>query len=198
MRPPLLLTPVDPSLRFALLWATQVVRPESPCDVQHMLARRQRLRSGSPIRSRARSSVASVWNSMRSQPCASSDESGSIVLGVGVLVLAMILVLAVGAVGAGVAAYVQAAGAADAAALAAAPVTFRQFGASGSPASEAARFATANGTRLISCSCPVNRSWTKRTVTAVVARSVRISGLGPFEIRATSRATFEPAALLQP
>jgi Na+-transporting methylmalonyl-CoA/oxaloacetate decarboxylase gamma subunit len=135
---------------------------------------------------------------MHSRRCASSDEEGSIVLGMGVLVLVLMLAVAVGAVGAGVAGYVQAAGAADAAALAAAPVTFRQFGARGSPAQEAARFAAANGTRLIGCMCPVNRSWTTRTVTTIVARPVTILGFGRFEVRATSRATFEPAALLQP
>jgi Na+-transporting methylmalonyl-CoA/oxaloacetate decarboxylase gamma subunit len=127
-----------------------------------------------------------------------NDEEGSIVLGIGVLVLVLILAMAVGSVGAGIAGYVQAAGAADAAALAAAPVTFRPFGARGSPAREAARFAAANGTTLISCTCPVNRSWTKRTVTTVVSRLVTIPGLGRVEVRATSRATFEPAALLQP
>ncbi len=127
-----------------------------------------------------------------------SDEGGSIVLGISVLVLVLMLAIAVGAVGAGVVGYVQAAGAADAAALAAAPVTFREFGALGSPQQEAARFAVANGTRLIRCTCPVNRSWDTRTVTVVVARTIVILGLGRFEVRATSRATFEPAALLQP
>lgn len=119
-------------------------------------------------------------------------------LGMGVLVLVLVLAVAVGSVGAGIAGYVQAAGAADAAALAAAPVTFRPFGARGSPGQEAARFAAANGTRLIRCTCPVNRSWRKRTVTTVVSRLVTVPGLGRFEVRATSRATFEPAALVQP
>lgn len=120
------------------------------------------------------------------------------ILGLGVLVLVLVLGVGIGAVGAGVAGYVQAAGAADAAALAAAPVTFRPFGARGSPAQEAARFASANGTRLVRCSCRVDRSWNKRTVTVIVERPVMLPGLGSFEVRATSRATFEPAALLQP
>ncbi len=119
-------------------------------------------------------------------------------LAMGVLVLVLILAMAVGAVGAGFVGYVQAAGAADAAALAAAPVTFSQFGARGSPAQEAARFAAANGTTLIWCTCPVNRSWATRTVTTVVSRPIAIPGIGRVEVRATSRATFEPAALLQP
>lgn len=126
------------------------------------------------------------------------SESGSIVLGVGVLVVVLMLALGVGAVGAGLAGYAQAAGAADAAALAAAPVTFRPFGAQGTPTSEAARFASANGTRLVSCRCRVDRSWATRTVTAVVERRVEVLGLGGFNVRATSRATFEPSALIQP
>jgi hypothetical protein len=127
-----------------------------------------------------------------------SGERGSMMLGFGVLVLVLVLSLGIGAVGTGIAGYVHAAGAADAAALAAAPVTFRPFGARGSPAREASRFASANGTRLVSCDCRVDRSWNERTVTVVVARSVAVPGLGNLEVRATSRATFEPAALSQP
>jgi len=117
-------------------------------------------------------------------------------LGLGLVVVVLVLALGVGAVGAGVAGYVQAAGAADAAALAAAPVTFRPFGATGSPVHEASRFAVANGTRLIRCICRVDRSWNTRTVTVIVERPISLPGLGRFTVRATSRATFEPAALL--
>lgn len=120
------------------------------------------------------------------------------VLGLAVIVVVLVLAIGLGAVGAGIAGYVQAAGSADAAALAAAPVTFRPFGARGTPAQEAARFAAANGTRLVSCSCPVDRSWNKRTVTVVVKRPVEILGFGSFSVRASSRATFDPTALLQP
>lgn len=119
-------------------------------------------------------------------------------LGLGLVVLAMMLALSVGAVGAGMAAYAQASSAADAAALAAAPVTFSQFEAKGSPRAEAARFASANGTRLVRCLCRIDRSWEKRTVTVIVERSVDIPGLGTMKVRATSRATFEPMALLPP
>jgi hypothetical protein len=120
------------------------------------------------------------------------------VLGFALLVVVLMLVVALGAIGTGVAAYVQAAGAADAAALAAAPVTFSAFGAKGSPQQEAARFASANGTRLVTCACPVDRSWRSRTVSITVVRSVDLPGLGRFDVRASSRATFEPEALLQP
>lgn len=119
-------------------------------------------------------------------------------LGLALLVVVLVLIAGVGAVGTGIAAYVQAAGAADAAALAAAPVTFRAFGAQGAPHQEAARFASANGTLLVSCVCPVDRSWSTRTVIVTVSRSVELPGLGRFRVRATSRATFEPEALLRP
>jgi hypothetical protein len=135
---------------------------------------------------------------MHSRRCALSDERGSIVLGLGVVVLALALAVGVGAVGVGVAGYVQAAGAADAAALAAAPVTFRPFGANGSPAQEAARYASANQTRLVRCVCPVDRSWNTRTVMVVVERRIDLPWLGTVSLRASSRATFEPSALLVP
>jgi len=120
------------------------------------------------------------------------------VLGLGVLALVLVLSLGIGAIGTGIAGYVHAAGAADAAALAAAPVTFQPFGATGSPTQEASRFASANGARLVSCDCRIDRSWDERTVTVVVARPVALPGLGHFDVKATSRATFEPTALIGP
>lgn len=119
-------------------------------------------------------------------------------LGLAMFALVAMLAVGVAVVGAGLAGYAQAAGAADAAALAAAPVTFRPFGAQGSPRQEAARFASANGTSLVGCTCPVDRSWSPRTVTTVVARVLDVPGIGRIEVRATSRATFDPTALLQP
>lgn len=198
MKPLLRPTPVDPSLRCALRSVTLVAQPGSRYEDHHTSGRRPQSSSGSRIQSLLPSLAGSAWISRRSPRCALSDEDGSIVLGMGVLVLVLMLAIAIGAVGAGVVGYVHAAGAADAAALAAAPVTFRDFGARGSPQQEAARFAAANGTRLVRCTCPVNRSWDTRTVSTVVARPIVIPGLGRFEVRATSRATFEPAALLQP
>ncbi|GMR02700.1 MAG: hypothetical protein BMS9Abin20_1046 [Acidimicrobiia bacterium] len=128
----------------------------------------------------------------------SSAERGSAVIGVALAGMVVVLIVAIGAVGAGVAAYAKAAAAADAAALAAAPVTFRPFGATGTPTEEAARFARANGARLVTCRCRVDRSWDTRTVDVTVARTVSVIGIGDVTVRATSRATFEPAALLEP
>ncbi|GMQ99086.1 MAG: hypothetical protein BMS9Abin17_1636 [Acidimicrobiia bacterium] len=125
-----------------------------------------------------------------------SDERGSVGLGIAAVGMAVLLVAAVGSVGAGITAYAQAATGADAAALAAAPVTFRPFAAAGSPRDEAVRFAAANGSRLISCRCPVNRSWDSRSVEVTVARTVSILGIGEVTITASSRATFDPSKLL--
>lgn len=113
-------------------------------------------------------------------------------------VVGLVLVLALGVADAGIAfsARLQAAAAADAAALAAAPVTFRPFGAAGSPAAEARRLAGANGAVLTKCLCPVDRSWRPRVVEVVVERRVQLFGLGTITVRASSRAEFAPAALL--
>lgn len=127
-----------------------------------------------------------------------SDESGSLVVGGALVGLVLVMVVAVAAVGAGIGAYTKAASAADAAALAAAPVTFRPFGASGTPVQEAALFASANGTSLVFCSCPIDRSWDTRTVVVTVERIIPIPGIGTVGVHATSRATFEPVALLIP
>jgi secretion/DNA translocation related TadE-like protein len=124
------------------------------------------------------------------------DEKGSIAVGGALIGLVLVMIVAVGSVGSAIGAYTKAAGAADSAALAAAPVTFRPFGALGSPTREAAVFAQANGATLVSCRCTVDRSWEARTVEVTVERVVSIMGVGRIRVRATSRATFEPAALL--
>ena len=85
--------------------------------------------------------------------------------------------------------------AADAAALAAAPVTFRSFGAAGSPAEEAAVFAEANGAELIECRCPVDGSWEPRTVEVEVSVSIDPLLLPATAVGATSRAEFVPTSL---
>ena len=111
--------------------------------------------------------------------------------------MALVLV-AVGAVAQLLAAYLEAAAAADAAALAAAPVTFRPFGATGTAAEEAARFANANGARLVSCRCGADASWEPRTVEVIVAKRVDLVAFGTRTVRASSRAEFVPARLLDP
>ena len=126
------------------------------------------------------------------------DESGSLVVGAALVGFVLMMMVAVGSVGGAIATYTKAAAAADAAALAAAPVTFRPFGATGSPTREAALFARANGAVLVSCDCALDTSWDVRTVVVTVERRLTITGMGSVAIRASSRATFEPAALLNP
>lgn len=126
-----------------------------------------------------------------------SEERGSAaVLLLAVAALVVVLTIGVADVGLALAGRLQAAAAADAAALAAAPVTFRPFGASGSPAAEARRFAGANGAVLVFCRCPVDRSWRSRVAEVVVERRVELLGIGSVTVRATSRAEFSPAALI--
>ena len=130
--------------------------------------------------------------------CVPSGEAGSVVVAAAVVGLLLVLVMAIGAVGIGVVAHMQATGAADAAALAAAPVTFRPFGASGSPSAEASRFARYNGAELVSCTCSIDRMWRARTVTVLVVRRMPVPGLGSITFNAESRATFDPSKLVQP
>lgn len=135
--------------------------------------------------------------SSRQRPrCARNADRGSVAVGFALIGMVVVLAIGVGAVGASVAGHAQVANAADAAALAAAPVTFRPFGALGTPAQEAARFASANGGRLLQCDCAINRSWDARTVTVVVGRDLSILGIGTVHVEAMSRATFEPARLI--
>ncbi len=88
--------------------------------------------------------------------------------------------------------------AADAAALAAAPVTFRAFGASGGPAAEAARLASDNGAELVACRCPLDRSYANRVVEVDVRVRSRVLGVWSVTIGATSAAEFRPTELLEP
>lgn len=124
-------------------------------------------------------------------------ESGSIsVLVVGVAALVLALAAALAGVAAVLHGRLAATTAADAAALAAAPVTFLPFGAEGSPTEEAARFARLNGTDLVMCVCPVDRSFESRTVEVRVRRRVDVAFLGLVDVEATGRAEFIPALLL--
>lgn len=85
--------------------------------------------------------------------------------------------------------------AADAAALAAAPVTFRSFGANGSPDDEAALYAEANGARLVTCLCHVDVSWNARSVAVEVFVPIDPVVLHIAGVRAVSRAEFVPTSL---
>jgi hypothetical protein len=125
-----------------------------------------------------------------------NDRGSAAVLLAGVAGVVLLLAAVLGAAGAYLRARVEAVAAADAAALAAAPVTFLPFGAEGNAAEEAARFAAANGARLLSCICPLDPSWEPRTVTVRVAREARLWLLGSVAVTAIGRAEFFPALLL--
>ena len=125
------------------------------------------------------------------------NERGSASLALlGVTALVMVLAVGLVAVGSVMRARIEASTAADAAALAAAPVTFLPFGAKGTPTEEAARFASLNGARLLSCICPLDESWEARTIEVRTERMVEIWPLGEFAVEAVGRAEFVPALLL--
>lgn len=85
--------------------------------------------------------------------------------------------------------------AADAAALAAAPLTFAEFGPSSSPAAEAERYARLNGATLVTCRCTEDPSWSTRSVEVIVAVPVDLALFGRRQLRAVGRAEFSPAQL---
>jgi len=126
-----------------------------------------------------------------------SDRGSVTIAMVGVIAVMLVLTVGLAAVGTWLRANTEASAAADAAALAAAPVTFLPFGAKGTPAEEAARFARRNGARLIWCSCPLDPSWEARTVEVEVERLVHIWPLGDYAVRARGRAEFVPELLLE-
>jgi Flp pilus assembly protein TadG len=126
----------------------------------------------------------------------SDSETGAVAVVVAaVALLSAILGVVIGDVGRYLAATAQAATAADAAALAAAPVTFRPYGASGTPRAEAARFAVANGATLVRCGCAVDSSFADRDVVVEVVAEVDLVIVGTIGVRATSRARFSPSRL---
>ena len=83
------------------------------------------------------------------------SERGSVsVFASGVMVMIAVLIAGLGGIGQVLMAKSRAVAAAEAGALAAAPVTFRPFGAAGTPAQEAARLVRANGAELTVAPAP--------------------------------------------
>lgn len=125
------------------------------------------------------------------------SERGSVsVVMLGLIGLLAVLGLMLGTAGHYLSVQGRVQAAADAAALAAAPVTFHPFGSAGNPVAEAARFAAANGGRLLRCVCSIDRSWNARIVEVEVSQEVNFIGLGRREIRARAAAEFVPVKLL--
>ena len=124
------------------------------------------------------------------------SEAGSVTIALlGVMAVAILVGLTLIDIAAYISGGVQASTAADAAALAAAPLTFRAFGSSVTPAREAAYFAAANGAVVVVCRCIVDRSWRTRTVEVIVERRLVLTLFGRRTIRAVGRAEFTPALI---
>ena len=116
----------------------------------------------------------------------------------GILVLGLVLTATVVGVAQIVIAGSRVMTAAEAGALAAAPVTFRPFGAAGSATSEAASLVEGNGAEMVSCSCPPDPRYGPRTAIVTARVTVAILGLRRFTLEATAGAEFRPTALLHP
>ncbi len=111
---------------------------------------------------------------------------------IGLAAMALVLVADVSVY---IAAGFRASAAADAAALAAAPLTFQQFGSSATPLEAAREFAARNGSTLARCKCAEDSSWSPRTVEVVVRREVSLILFGSRTVSAIGRAEFVPTQL---
>lgn len=126
-----------------------------------------------------------------------SNDRGSVtVLAVGALVLALVLVAGATAIGQVLIARNRVIAAAEAGALAAAPVTFRPFGATGSASEEASRLVHSNGATLVRCDCRPDNRYTPRTVVVTAMVNIDVPGPRKWTIEATAAAEFRPVALL--
>lgn len=121
-----------------------------------------------------------------------SDRGSATIVSLAISSLLVLVAVGLAGVGRLASAHVQATAAADAAALAAAPVTFL----GGDPRAEAADYAADNGARLVSCSCPLNRTFVLRVVAVEVVRDVDLGPLGTHTVRARAAAEFAPLDLL--
>lgn len=126
-----------------------------------------------------------------------NERGGAAIALLGPIAVALVLAVGLSGIGSWLRVRGEADAAADAAALAAAPVTFLPFGAQGTPAEEAARFAAMNDARLVWCICPPNPSWEPRIVEVEVEKQVSIWPLGDFAVKGRGRAEFVPSMLLE-
>jgi hypothetical protein len=108
--------------------------------------------------------------------------------GVAVIIVTSV---AVGGLGSLYAAKTQAQTAADAAALAAAVATYPPASVT-APVRAAAMATQANGSVLLRCDCPRDPTMVPRTVQVIASVEVDVPVFGPVEVRASSRAEFDP------
>ncbi len=123
------------------------------------------------------------------------DRGGASILVVGWVLVVATIGVATASVGALVSAREQAYTAAEAAALAAAVATYPPAG-SGAPSTKAAEYAGRNGSRIVSCRCPVDSTLVARTVVVTTALEVDIPLFGEVTVGAAARAEFDPALWL--
>ena len=119
------------------------------------------------------------------------------IMSVGALVLVFALLVGMAGVAQVLVARIRVVTAAEAGALAAAPVTFRPFGASGSAVGEAARLVRANGADFVSCSCDHDPGYAPRTATVTARLTVAVLGIRDIGLEATAVAEFSPVVLLR-
>lgn len=125
-----------------------------------------------------------------------SERGSAAIAAVGVVVLGFVLMVGLAGVGKVVLARSKVVAAAEAGALAAAPVTFRPFGATGSPSAEADRLVRANGAVLVRCYCPYDPGYGPRTVVVTARLRATVLGIREMTLEATAAAEFSPVALL--
>ena len=125
-----------------------------------------------------------------------SDRGSVTLFAIGAVVLGLALMVGVTAVSQVLIARNRVIAAAEAGALAAAPVTFRPFGAGGSAVDEAARMVGSNGATMVRCDCSPDPGYARRTVTVTAMVMVSVLGLRETRMEATAVAEFRPVALL--
>ena len=115
---------------------------------------------------------------------------------VAALMVGFLLIVALVGIGQFVIARERVVAAAEAGALAAAPVTFRSFGAAGTAAAEADRLVRANGAVLVRCDCSHSPQYEPRTATVTTRFTVAILGFQRVDLEYTAAAEFRPVDLI--
>ena len=142
-----------------------------------------------------------VWRRLPSRQRVSphlprSDRGSVSVFVVATSMMGFLLVVALVGIGQFVVARERVAAAAEAGALAAAPVTFRPFGAPGSAVAEAERLVRANGAELVRCDCSHSPRYHTRTATVTARLAVTVLGFQRIDLQYTAAAEFRPVDLI--
>ena len=125
-----------------------------------------------------------------------SERGSAAIAAVGAVVLGLVLMVGLAGIGQVVLAREKVVAAAEAGALAAAPVTFRPFGATGSPSAEADRLVRANGAVLVRCYCRSDPGYSPRTAVVTARLKLAVLGIREVTLEATAAAEFSPVAVL--